>query len=96
LTDRTSVELATTVTPDLHRMLQQYAALCSEAYGREESVADCVPVMLAAFLECHRSFASQPIDRHSSIETEPPDHFVKLDQVMRRVGISISMTCRVI
>ncbi len=60
-------------------------------------MADLVSAMLAAlFKKSHRSFASQPINRHLSIETEPPDHFVKLDQVMRRVGISISMTCRVI
>lgn len=56
LPDRTPVKLAITVTPDLHQMLQQYAALYAEAYGREEAVAELVPAMLAAFLESDRSF----------------------------------------
>ncbi|AHE55615.1 hypothetical protein NX02_19780 [Sphingomonas sanxanigenens DSM 19645 = NX02] len=37
-------------------MLQQYAALYAEAYGREESVTELIPAMLAAFLESDRSF----------------------------------------
>ena len=57
LPDRTPVKLAITVTPDLHQMLQQYAVLYAEAYGREESVTDLVPAMLAAFLESDRAFA---------------------------------------
>lgn len=56
LPDRTPVKLAITVTPDLHQMLQQYAALYAETYGREEAVAELVPAMLAAFLESDRSF----------------------------------------
>ena len=52
-----TVKLAITVTPDLHQMLQQYAALYAEAYGREEAVTDLVPAMLAAFLESDRGFA---------------------------------------
>lgn len=57
LPDRTPVKLTITVTPDLHLMLQQYAALYAEAYGREESVTELVPAMLAAFLESDRAFA---------------------------------------
>lgn len=57
LPDRTPVKLAIAVTPDLHLMLQQYAALYAEAYGREESVTELVPAMLAAFLESDRGFA---------------------------------------
>jgi hypothetical protein len=57
LPDRTPIKLAITVTPDLHLMLQQYAALYAEAYGREESVTELVPAMLAAFLESDRAFA---------------------------------------
>ena len=56
LPDRTPVKLAITVTPDLHLMLQQYAALYAEAYGREESVTELVPAMLAAFLDSDRNF----------------------------------------
>ena len=57
LPDRTPIKLAISVTPDLHQMLQQYAALYAEAYGREESVIELVPAMLAAFLESDRGFA---------------------------------------
>jgi len=56
LPDRTPIKLAITVTPDLHHMLQQYAALYAEVYGREESVTELVPAMLVAFLESDRSF----------------------------------------
>jgi len=56
LPDRTPVKLAITVTPDLHQMLQQYATLYAEAYGREESVTELIPAMLMAFLESDRSF----------------------------------------
>jgi len=57
LPDRTPVKLAVTVTPDLHQMLQQYATLYAVAYGREESVIELIPAMLAAFLESDRAFA---------------------------------------
>jgi hypothetical protein len=40
LPDRTSIKLPITVTPDLHQMLQEYAALYAESYGREEPIAD--------------------------------------------------------
>lgn len=56
LPDRTPIKLAITVTPDLHQMLQQYAALYAEAYGREESIAELIPAMLASFLESDRGF----------------------------------------
>ncbi|QNA85459.1 DUF2274 domain-containing protein [Sphingomonas sp. So64.6b] len=56
LPDRTPIKLAITVTPDLHEMLQQYASLYAAAYGREESIAELVPAMLAAFLESDRNF----------------------------------------
>lgn len=61
LPDRTPIKLAITVTPDLHQMLQQYAALYAEAYGREENLTDLVPAMLAAFLESDRTFTRSRI-----------------------------------
>ncbi|PZU05587.1 MAG: hypothetical protein DI606_19610 [Sphingobium sp.] len=39
LPDRTPIKLPITVTPDLHQMLQDYAALYAAAYGREEPIA---------------------------------------------------------
>ena len=56
LPDRTPIKLAITITPDLHQMLQDYAARYAEAYGREEPVVELVPAMLAAFLESDRGF----------------------------------------
>lgn len=55
LPDRTPVKLAITITPELHQMLQRYAALYAEVYEREETVADLVPAMLLAFLEGDRA-----------------------------------------
>ena len=57
LPDRTPVKLAITVTPDLHRALIDYAALYANIYGSEETVAELIPAMLAAFLESDRGFA---------------------------------------
>ena len=57
LPDRTPVKLTITITPDLHQMLQDYAALYAEAYGHQEPVAELVPAMLAAFLDSDRTFA---------------------------------------
>jgi len=56
LPDRTPVKLAITVTPDLHQMLQHYATLYAETYGREEAITELVPAMLSAFLESDRAF----------------------------------------
>lgn len=61
LPDRTPVKLSILVTPDLHQMLQDYAALYSAVYGREEPVAELIPAMLAAFLEGDRNFARSRI-----------------------------------
>lgn len=57
LPDRTPIKLAIAVTPDLHQLLQEYASLYAEAYGREEPLAELIPAMLAAFLESDRGFA---------------------------------------
>ena len=56
LPDRTPIKLAITVTPDLHQMLQQYAAIYADAYGREEPIAELIPAMLATFLDGDRGF----------------------------------------
>ena len=63
LPDRTPVKLTINVTPDLHHMLQEYAALYAATYGREEPVTDLVPAMLAAFLESDREFTRSRRDR---------------------------------
>ena len=64
LPDRTPIKLAITVTPDLHEMLRDYAALYAEAYGREEPVAELVPAILTAFLETDRVFAKSRLARN--------------------------------
>jgi hypothetical protein len=57
LPDRTPIKLAIQVTPDLHQALTDYAALYANAYEREETIADLIPAMLAAFLDSDRGFA---------------------------------------
>lgn len=56
LPDRTPIKLAISLAPDLHEALAAYAALYAQTYGREESIADLVPAMLASFLESDRAF----------------------------------------
>lgn len=57
LPDRTPVKLAITITPDLHRALNDYAAVYNETYGQSEPIAELVPHMLAAFLASDRGFS---------------------------------------
>ncbi len=57
LPDRAPVKLTITVLPDLHRRLQDYAAVYAEAYGREEPLTELIPAMLRSFLDSDREFA---------------------------------------
>jgi hypothetical protein len=56
LPERTPVKLSIALMPDLHQALADYAALYAETYGRDESIAELIPAMLAAFLESDRTF----------------------------------------
>jgi len=56
LPDRTPVKVTMTVSPELHRMLQEYAAFYAKAYGSDEPVAELCPYMLQAFLDADRGF----------------------------------------
>jgi len=66
LEDRTPIKLAIAVTPQLHADLQIYAGLYRDTYGTEESIADLVPSMLAAFLGGDRAFVRAKAQRSSS------------------------------
>lgn len=57
LPDRTPVKLAVTVTPDLHRTLNDYASIYNEHYGQSAPLTELVPHMLASFLASDRGFA---------------------------------------
>jgi hypothetical protein len=56
LPDRTPLKVTINLLPELHAALTDYARLYAAAYGREETIADLVPAMLAAFLESDRAF----------------------------------------
>ncbi|MEO5865919.1 MAG: DUF2274 domain-containing protein [Sphingomonas sp.] len=56
LADRTPVKIAISVTPDLHRLLNDYAAAYLALYGTSETVADLIPHMLQAFLDGDKAF----------------------------------------
>ena len=56
LPDRTPVKITMIVSPDLNRMLQDYAAFYAKAYGSEEAVAELCPFMLQAFMEADKGF----------------------------------------
>jgi hypothetical protein len=56
LPDRTPIKIGIALLPDLHDRLVAYAAVYAEAYGAEESVAELIPAMLAAFLDSDRGF----------------------------------------
>lgn len=60
LPDRTPVKLTVTMTPDLHRRLQDYAAAYSEAYQVDEPLTELIPAMLGSFLDSDREFNRRP------------------------------------
>jgi hypothetical protein len=57
LPDRTPVKVTINVSPDLHRSLDDYAALYAESYGTPETVVELIPAMVAAFIEGDKGFA---------------------------------------
>lgn len=57
LPDRTPVKLVVNGSPELHRLLGDYAEAYRRAYGKAESVADLVPYILRGFLDGDRAFA---------------------------------------
>ena len=46
LPDRTPVKLALSVSPELHRLLSDYADFYREAYGESPPLSDLMPAML--------------------------------------------------
>lgn len=56
LPDRTPMRLTVTVLPDLHQLLNEYAAHYSSVYGKDVSLAELVPAILANYLESDRGF----------------------------------------
>jgi hypothetical protein len=59
LADRTPTKLTLSLSPELHRALNDYADFYREAYGSSEPVAELVPGMLETFLESDRAFAKR-------------------------------------
>ncbi|MBU6298884.1 MAG: DUF2274 domain-containing protein [Alphaproteobacteria bacterium] len=78
LPDRVPVKITMTVDAQLHRLLQEYAAIYAKTYGATESVADLCPYMLQAFLESDRDFLKARKDGGlqgsvaASVETPAP------------------------
>ncbi len=80
LPDRTPVRLTISVSPVLNQRLLDYAGAYRETYGREESVSDLIPEMLADFLDGDREFTRY---RRS---LRP-----RLNKLSRRIGRSSSL-----
>jgi hypothetical protein len=88
--DREPVKIAFKASPELARMLHDYAAAYREAYGEEESIEQLVPFILTAFLESDRGFAKARKDK-ASIES-PRDGGSTLPPRQRRRSVSDSST----
>lgn len=69
LPDRTPVKVTMTVSPELNRMLQDYAAFYAKTYGSEETVGDLCPYMLQAFMDGDRGFQKA----RRGTQPSPPD-----------------------
>lgn len=61
LPDRTPVKLAISISPELKRLLDEYAAAYAATYGQEEAVCELIPYILRAFLETDREFARRRV-----------------------------------
>lgn len=57
LPDRVPVKLTISISPELHRTLEDYARVYRAVHGVAEPVGELVPAMLAGFLEADRAFA---------------------------------------
>ena len=56
LPDLTPVKMTIHVEPEIHRTLEDYAALYAQSYGEKVSPAALVPSMLASFLASDNGF----------------------------------------
>ena len=56
LPDLTPVKMTIQVEPEVHRMLEDYAALYAQSYGEKVAPASLVPSMLASFLASDKGF----------------------------------------
>ena len=57
LPDRMPIKLTISLSPDLKRSLDDYAAAYETAYGQAEKVVDLIPHIIEAFLQSDKSFA---------------------------------------
>jgi hypothetical protein len=57
LPDRAPVKITISVSPELHRSLNEYARAYEAAYGEAASAIELIPAMLEAFLASDRGFA---------------------------------------
>jgi hypothetical protein len=85
LPDREPVKIAFKASPELARMLRDYAAAYREAYGEDEPIEQLVPFILTAFLESDRGFAKARKDK-VSVEGPPGGGATSPPRQHRRSG----------
>lgn len=56
LPDREAVKITFTASPELKAALNDYAEIYRRSYDQQESIADLIPFMLAAFMEGDKAF----------------------------------------
>lgn len=66
LPDRAPIKIAFKASPELARMLRDYAEAYRDAYGEDEPIEQLVPFILTAFLESDRGFAKARKDKGST------------------------------
>ena len=58
LPDRDPVKLSFSLSPEIHRLLGDYARFYRDAYGKEEPIAELVPAIIGSFIAGDRAFAA--------------------------------------
>ena len=56
LPDRTPIKMSVVLAPSLAKRLREYADFYAETYGSKEEVAELIPFILEAFLDCDSAF----------------------------------------
>lgn len=56
LPDRVPVKITVMISPDLKKLLDDYAAVYASTYGQKEPVSDLIPYMLESFLSADSKF----------------------------------------
>ena len=107
--DQKPMDVTISLTGDLRRALDRYAALYRASYDEEISVADLIPAIVSEFLasdaELETGAPPGPTPPMVNVEDQPeptkpradvPERMIQLAEVMKLIGLGKTMVYRMI